>query len=88
MGAYCTEQDALFYGDSQGWPMTDSVEQDLDQVILLVFCHQMAQWAALSMCHSATYKQSDHSCDNTCWGYYALQTCTIFVVYLPSSHCV
>ena len=29
MGVYCTEQNALFYGDSQGWPMPDSVEQEL-----------------------------------------------------------
>ena len=75
MGVYCTEQNA-FYGDSQGWPMPDSVEQELKWLICLVFGQQTVQRTVLSMCHSPNNMHSYHSCDNNCWRYFPLQTCS------------
>ena len=76
MGIYYTEQNQLVHGDSQGWPMPQSVIQDLKQVISTIFGMEKAQEMAYTMCHTPNKNEIVHSCSENCWRYYPHQTCS------------
>ena len=89
MSLDCQGQNHLFHGDSQEWPMPDSVYDGFTRSINLVYSESTAQSTSFSMSHNPTNKGSIHSCDTYCWRYYPLQTCsTIRGVSIIMSMCL
>ena len=76
MGVYYTEQNILLYGDSQGWPIPESVVQNMHQLLTCIVGRQKSLVTTLSTCHVPRKRDIIHSCNKDCWRYYPLQTCT------------
>ena len=76
MGIYNTAENELFYGDSQGWPMPQSVLQNLQELLSLIFGRETSEATVFSNCHIPHKGDIIHSCSKNCWRYYPLQTCT------------
>ena len=79
VGVYNKTRNALFYGDSKGWPIPSIVKRDFRSCISLLFGENVGAKMTVSLCHSQSFdKLSDsfnHQCTEHCWKHFPLQTC-------------
>ena len=76
MGVYYTQQNNVFYGESKGWPMPQSVLRDFNQLISEIFGKRASQTTVYSTCHVAKQDELFHTCVREFWKNYPLQVCS------------